>query len=192
MSIRWKSCSWRCNRNRLSIKGSAPGRLPRDQPRPDHQHCSGRVRQPARWSLSVPDNTVDPNLKPKLNYDPETSKKLLTQAGYPNGVDVELQTPVGRYTLDKQLTEAMIPMLNAGGFRAKLLTPEWPTFGPMSRKEPFPSIIWAEARSKIRARRCTSTFLTGETPPHRYSNPKLDELLDKEVLKSEEATTIPV
>ena len=99
----------------------------------------------------------DPQSQTKTN-DPETSKKLLTQAGYPNGVDVELQTPVGRYTLDKQLTEAMIPMLNAGGFRAKLLTPEWPTLWANVQKGTMPSIIWAEAQSKIRARRCTSTF----------------------------------
>ncbi|MEX0827734.1 MAG: ABC transporter substrate-binding protein, partial [Haliea sp.] len=66
----------------------------------------------------------DPNLKPKLTYDPERSKKLLAQAGFAKGVDVALQTPVGRYTLDKQLTEAMIPMLNAAGFRAKLLNPD--------------------------------------------------------------------
>ena len=65
----------------------------------------------------------DPNLKPKLNYDPERAKKLLAQAGYASGIDVELQTPVGRYTLDKQLTEAMIPMLNSVGIRARLATP---------------------------------------------------------------------
>src|SRR5215468_4874866 len=44
----------------------------------------------------------DPNLQPRYGYNPEKAKQLLTQAGYPNGVDVELQTPVGRYTLDKQ------------------------------------------------------------------------------------------
>src|SRR6266571_6624632 len=80
----------------------------------------------------------DPNLKPKMNYDPEKSKKLLTQAGYPNGVEVELQTPVGRYTLDKQLTEAMIPMLNAAGFRARLLTPEWATLWASVQKGTIP------------------------------------------------------
>ena len=57
----------------------------------------------------------DPKLQPKYTYNPEKAKELLKQAGYPNGVDVELQTPVGRYTLDKQVSEAMIPMLNAGG-----------------------------------------------------------------------------
>jgi peptide/nickel transport system substrate-binding protein len=69
----------------------------------------------------------DPKLQPKYTYNTEKARELLKQAGYPNGVDVELQTPVGRYTLDKQITEAMIPMLNSAGFRAKLLTPDWAT-----------------------------------------------------------------
>ncbi|MGZ8446014.1 MAG: ABC transporter substrate-binding protein, partial [Candidatus Binatia bacterium] len=80
----------------------------------------------------------DPTLKPKLNYDPEKAKKLLAQAGFPNGIDAELQTPVGRYTLDKQLTEAMIPMLNAVGIRAKLATPEWATLWANVQKGTVP------------------------------------------------------
>ena len=62
----------------------------------------------------------DPNLQPKYTYNPEKARELVKQAGYPNGVDVELSTPVGRYTLDKQITEAMVPMLNAVGIRTKL------------------------------------------------------------------------
>ena len=38
---------------------------------------------------------------------PERAKQLLAQAGYPTGIDVELQTPVGRYTQDKQAAEAI-------------------------------------------------------------------------------------
>jgi peptide/nickel transport system substrate-binding protein len=122
----------------------------------------------------------DPNLKPKLNYDPETSKKLLTQVGYPNGVDVELQTPVGRYTLDKQLTEAMIPMLTASGFRAKLLTPEWPTLWANVQKGTIPFYYMGRGSVQDPSAALHQYFHTGETPRIGYSNPKLDELLDKE------------
>ena len=61
----------------------------------------------------------NPNLKARYTYDPKKARELLTKAGH-LGVEVELQTPVGRYILDKQVTEAMIPMLNAAGFKAKL------------------------------------------------------------------------
>lgn len=122
----------------------------------------------------------DPNLKPKLNYDPEKAKKLLAQAGYPNGVDVELQTPVGRYTLDKQLTEAMIPMLNAAGFRARLLTPEWPTLWAGVQKGGVPFYYMGRGSVQDPSAALHQYFHTGETPRIGYSNSKLDELLDKE------------
>jgi peptide/nickel transport system substrate-binding protein len=122
----------------------------------------------------------DPNLKPKLNYDPEKAKKLLAQAGYPNGVDVELQTPVGRYTLDKQLTEAMIPMLNAAGFRARLLTPEWPTLWGSVQKGGIPFYYMGRGSVQDPSAALHQYFHTGETPRIGYSNSKLDELLDKE------------
>lgn len=122
----------------------------------------------------------DPNLKPKLNYDPEKSKKLLAQAGYPNGVDVELQTPVGRYTLDKQLTEAMIPMLNAAGFRARLLTPEWPTLWANVQKGTIPFYYMGRGSVQDPSAALHQYFRTGETPRIGFSNAKLDELLDKE------------
>ena len=122
----------------------------------------------------------NPALKPKYNYDPEKAKKLVIEAGYPNGLDVEFYTPVGRYTLDKQISEAIVPMLNAVGIRAKLQTPEWATLwaNVQTGKVPFyymgrgsvvdPSVALAEQ------------FETGGSPRIRYSNPKLDALLSQE------------
>jgi peptide/nickel transport system substrate-binding protein len=122
----------------------------------------------------------DPNLKPKMNYDPELSKKLLARAGYPNGIDVELQTPVGRYTLDKQITEAMVPMLNAVGIRTKLLTPEWPTLWANVQKGHVPFYYMGRGSVQDPSAALHQYFRTGVTPRIGYSNPKLDELLDKE------------
>jgi len=45
---------------------------------------------------------VDPELPP-IAYDPELAKKLLAEAGYPNGVEVKLEVPDGRFTQDKEI-----------------------------------------------------------------------------------------
>ncbi|MDA0653000.1 MAG: ABC transporter substrate-binding protein, partial [Proteobacteria bacterium] len=62
-----------------------------------------------------------------VDYDPAKAARLVKEAGYPNGVDVELSTPVNRYVNDKIIAQAIVPMLAKVGIRAKLTTPEWAT-----------------------------------------------------------------
>ncbi len=121
----------------------------------------------------------DPNLKPKYEYNPDKARKLLAQAGYPNGVDVELQTPVGRYILDKQITEAMVPMLNAVGIRTKLVTPEWPTLWANVQQGRVPFYYMGRG-SVIDPSAALHQYFTADTPRIGFSNRKVDELLDKE------------
>jgi peptide/nickel transport system substrate-binding protein len=122
----------------------------------------------------------DPNLQPRYTYNPEKARQLLKQAGYPNGVDVELQTPVGRYTLDKQITEAMVPMLTAVGIRTKLLTPEWPTLWANVQVGKVPFYYMGRGGVVDPSAALSQYFETGASPRIGYSNPKLDELLAAE------------
>jgi peptide/nickel transport system substrate-binding protein len=122
----------------------------------------------------------DPNLQPKYTYNPEKARALLKQAGYPNGVDVELSTPVGRYTLDKQITEAMVPMLTAVGIRTKLLTPEWATLWANVQVGKVPFYYMGRGGVVDPSAALAQYFETGASPRIGYSNAKLDELLSAE------------
>ena len=122
----------------------------------------------------------DPNLKPRYDYNPEKSKKLLAQAGYPNGVDVELETPVGRYTLDKQINEVIAQMLNAAGFRAKLLTPEWAKLWSNVQAGKVPFYYMGRGSVVDPSVALSQYFETGGSPRIGYSNPKFDKLLATE------------
>jgi len=122
----------------------------------------------------------DPSLQPKYTYNPEKARELLKQAGYPNGVDVELSTPVGRYTLDKQISEAIVPMLNAAGFRAKLLTPEWATLWANVQVGKVPFYYMGRGGVVDPSAALSQYFETGGSPRIGYSNPKVDELLSAE------------
>ena len=100
--------------------------------------------------------------------------------GYPDGVAVELQTPVNRYTLDKQATEAMIPMLNAAGFKAKLLTPEWPTLWANVQKGRVPFFYMGRGSVLDPSGPFHQYFRKGGSPRIGFSDPDLDAALDKE------------
>ena len=57
-----------------------------------------------------------------LPYDPEAAKKLLAEAGYPNGFTVGMQCPNDRYVYDEQICLAMISMLGRIGIK---ITPQF-------------------------------------------------------------------
>lgn len=61
-------------------------------------------------------------------YDPERAKQLLTEAGYPDGFEVDYTYTTGRYPLDKQAGEAMAAYLRAIGLtvnESAVDFPEW-------------------------------------------------------------------
>lgn len=122
----------------------------------------------------------DPNLQPRYTYSPEKARELVKQAGFPNGVDVDFYTPVGRYTLDKQIAEAMVPMLRAVGIRAKLHTPEWGILWANVQAGKVPFYYMGRGTVVDPSRYLAQYFGAveiGGSPRIGYSNPKLDELL---------------
>jgi peptide/nickel transport system substrate-binding protein len=69
----------------------------------------------------------NPDLKP-YRHDPSLSRKLLAEAGYPNGVDIEILTPIGRYLKDKEIVEAVSYQVKDAGFNMKVVAVEWGMF----------------------------------------------------------------
>jgi peptide/nickel transport system substrate-binding protein len=121
-----------------------------------------------------------PNLKPRYEYSPEKARQLVKQAGFADGVDVDFYTPVGRYTLDKQISEAIVPMLHAIGIRAKLQTPEWATLWANVQAGKVPFYYMGRGSVVDPSVALSQYFETGGSPRIGYSNPKLDELLGLE------------
>ncbi|OGL08640.1 MAG: hypothetical protein A3I17_01175, partial [Candidatus Rokubacteria bacterium RIFCSPLOWO2_02_FULL_72_37] len=66
----------------------------------------------------------DPALKP-IKQDVAKAKKLLAEAGYPNGLDMILNTPQGRYVRDKEVAEAAAGQLTKAGIRATVRAHEF-------------------------------------------------------------------
>jgi peptide/nickel transport system substrate-binding protein len=69
----------------------------------------------------------DPSLKP-IKQDLAKSKKLLAEAGFPNGLDLVLNGPQGRYVRDKEVAEAVAGQLTKAGIRTTLRTYEFVSY----------------------------------------------------------------
>jgi peptide/nickel transport system substrate-binding protein len=66
----------------------------------------------------------DPQLKP-IKQDVARTKKLLAEAGFPNGIEIVFNGPQGRYVRDKEVAEAVTGQLTKAGIRTTLKTHEW-------------------------------------------------------------------
>ena len=69
----------------------------------------------------------DPTLAP-IKPDLARVKQLLTEAGFPGGVDMVLNAPQGRYVRDKEVAEAIAGQLGKAGIRTTLRVHEWGTY----------------------------------------------------------------
>jgi peptide/nickel transport system substrate-binding protein len=54
-------------------------------------------------------------------FDPEEAKKLLTEAGYPDGFEVTMDCPNDRYVNDAAICQAVVGMLARVGVKVNLL-----------------------------------------------------------------------
>jgi peptide/nickel transport system substrate-binding protein len=76
---------------------------------------------PARQLLPDGFFGISQALKP-IAYDVELAKKLLAEAGYPNGFKVTLHGPSGRYPNDTRIIEAVAQMLGRIGIETSIET----------------------------------------------------------------------
>ena len=56
------------------------------------------------------------------------ARQLLAEAGYANGFDTDFYTTVNRFPKDREISAAIVQMLNQVGIRARLQTPDFGTY----------------------------------------------------------------
>ena len=65
---------------------------------------------------------------PPWPYDPEKARELLAQAGYPDGFDITMDAPAGRYYRDLEIAEAIAAQLADVGVRVTVQPWEWSAY----------------------------------------------------------------
>ena len=57
--------------------------------------------------------------------DAARARRLLAEAGYPDGLEITLESPAGRYQGDKEIAEALGGQWQKAGFKPKVAVAEW-------------------------------------------------------------------
>lgn len=123
----------------------------------------------------------DPNLQPRYTFDPKKARDLLAKAGFPNGgVEIDYFATVGRYISDKQVSEAIVPMLENVGFKVNLRTPEWGTLWANVQRGGVPFYYMGRGSVVDPSAALSQYFETGGSPRIRFSNKEVDAALQAE------------
>jgi peptide/nickel transport system substrate-binding protein len=78
----------------------------------------------------------DPELDARLPYDPAAAKKLLAEAGYPDGFEVQLNCPNNRYVNDEQICIALAGMWAQVKVKVKVAAEPRSTYFPSRQGKP--------------------------------------------------------
>ena len=118
-------------------------------------------------------------------YDADAAKKLMVEAGYPEGFEVVLGTPNDRYVNDEKISQAVAQMLARIGIKVRVEAATASQFFSKRNKQDYPFYLsgWSAATGDTSSPLVTlvATFDKangrGTTNAGRYSNPKMDALL---------------
>ncbi|MCC5979152.1 MAG: hypothetical protein JJU21_13905 [Salinarimonas sp.] len=121
----------------------------------------------------------DPDMPTFYDYDPAKARALLEEAGLV-GVEIDYYATIGRYIADRQISEAIVPMLEEAGFNVNFRTPEWSTLWADVQDGGVPFYYMGRGSVVDPSAALSQYFETGGSPRIAYSNPDLDALFARE------------
>lgn len=149
---------------------------------------------PAGFMASPQLNGAPTDLDERLPYDPEASKRLLSEAGYPGGFGISLTCPNDRYVNDERICGAIASMLARVGVRAAVQSE---TTAVWSRRTAgldvslfmlgHAALPLADVYSTLVDVVHSRTDKEGALNYGRYSNPRVDALIQQAAAEPDEA-----
>ena len=115
-----------------------------------------------------------------FSYDPKRAQELLTEAGYPEGISIQLDTCSGRYVMDREVAEALIGQMAEAGIEAELTVNEWGVhIEKLLEKQMEHAFLIGVGTVLFDADAALFSHLRSEERLSYYSNEELDGLLDQ-------------
>ena len=141
-----------------------------------------KAAKPAALMVAEGIKGYDATLDQRLPLDPAASRRLLTEAGYPDGFELTMHCPNDRYVNDGEICQAVAAQLARVGIKIALKTESKSTYFPrvLKRDSSFFMAGWSPAgydtHNALFSLVATPQGARGQWNLGAYSNPKIDAL----------------
>jgi peptide/nickel transport system substrate-binding protein len=119
----------------------------------------------------------DPTVK-GYPYDPARARRLLAEAGYPDGLGITLDSSDGRYQGDKEIAEALTGQWQKAGFKPKLQLAEWGAYFQRYLAKQFPDAYLLGLGGPMQDGDELYNLVSSKGRGLYYKNEKVDMLFD--------------
>ena len=116
------------------------------------------------------------DLKPLYPYDPKKAHAILEEAGL-LGTEINFTVTTNRFLYDVQAASAIVPMLEAAGFKVNFQTIEYATQFAEVQRGNRPFYLHSRGNLMDPTAALVQMFETGVTNRIRYANPEFDKVL---------------
>ncbi len=151
-----------------------------------HRVTMRGLSQPTGALISPQVNGWSKKADARWPYNVDAAKKLLAEAGYPNGFEVDFACPNNRYINDEEICQAVTAMWAKIGIKAKLRTLPLVTYFPMIQRyeasiymlgwgvPTFDALYSLQSLVRTVGAQGDGNYNVG-----RYSNPQVDALVER-------------
>ena len=132
---------------------------------------------------------------PPRPFDPEGARRLLAEAGYPQGFRLTLHTPNDRFPNDSRIAQAVAQMWTRIGVRTEVDALPWTSFSARGARQEFAISLTSWGSTSGEGLSFPTNILatynvaarTGPANSRRYSNAELDAMIEAAAVTMDEA-----
>ncbi|MDB4895626.1 MAG: hypothetical protein JWN15_1888 [Firmicutes bacterium] len=140
-------------------------------------------------SVSPPGTIGYDKSLPPFAYNLEKAKQLLQESGY-GGEPIKMGAPIGRYSMDKQVNEAVAGMFKKLGVNVQFEALAWSAFIAKANEGQYDVYFIGQTDFTLNPTSHWRSMFYSQTARGKYNNPRVDQIIDQSAAELDDAKVI--